>query len=191
MTYSTGRGGAGNIQKSSAARSDSNQNELKSPELLPVTSATGVNHNEKDKKVYYSTGRGGAGNIKLSKEKPSPKLVAQGSSTPELHTSKISTGRGGYGNMINNDDPKLSRKLQDVDGPLGHSKENELYAVASNKSFSVGRGGFGNVVTSKSVSPQLTENNLYTLSSHGEKGNKERQKKKGLFEKLRGMFNSE
>ncbi|SCU83199.1 LAME_0C04324g1_1 [Lachancea meyersii CBS 8951] len=61
------------------------------------------------------TGRGGAGNIVSSSEKPSPKVVPQGSQTPNLLQPVFSTGRGGAGNMRKNVDQKLTRKAQDVD----------------------------------------------------------------------------
>lgn len=186
MTYSTGRGGAGNMQNSTTITSENN--ELKnSVSPLPVTPSDSRDSNN-NKKVFYSTGRGGAGNIKSSDTIPSPKLAPQGSSTPQLITSKVSTGRGGYGNMVDNKDPELTRKLQDVDGK---SPSSDLYAVASNKSFSIGRGGFGNVISrTKSSNSQGTQGladqtpNLYTISSHGNK-----KDKKGLLGKIKDIFN--
>lgn len=143
--------------------------------------------NKPDKKFYYSTGRGGAGNIKSSSEAPAPHLVPQGSNTPKLTTSKITTGRGGYGNMVNNDDPELARKLQDVDEV---KQSPELSAVASNKSFTVGRGGFGNVVSktrSNGSSTGSGGNNLYSVISLG--GQKNR-KKGGFVNKVKNLFSS-
>ena len=165
---STGRGGSGNIV---------------SPEEVGVDKPANA-HEKSDKKIYYSTGRGGSGNIKSSNERPTPKLVPPGSNTPKLTTSKITTGRGGYGNMVDNSDPNLTRKLQDVDG---RKMENDLYAVASNKSFSIGRGGFGNVVSktrSNGSSRGLDPNNLYTVVSHGEKKG---SKKEGFMLKVKGF----
>lgn len=166
---STGRGGAGNIVP---------------PAEVGIDKTVSPSEQNSEKKVYYSTGRGGSGNIKSSSEIPSPKLVPQGSDTPKLTTSKITTGRGGYGNMVDNKDPQLSRKLQDVDGS---KKENDLYAVASNKSFAVGRGGFGNIVstTRSRGSTGSNSNNLYTVVSHGEKREK---KKAGFMLKVKGFF---
>ncbi|ODV78615.1 uncharacterized protein CANTADRAFT_90931 [Suhomyces tanzawaensis NRRL Y-17324] len=185
MPYSTGRGGAGNIQSSpsiSSHQHESTDSQPRNP-ISPSSSQEGSGH----KKIYYSTGRGGAGNIQKSDSAPSPKLVPQGSNTPKLHTDKVSTGRGGYGNMVSNDDPELTRKLQDVDGP----SKDDLHAVASNKSFSVGRGGFGNVISktrSGASSQGLSENHLYTITSHGEKLKKD--KKKGIFGKIKEVFNT-
>lgn len=167
---STGRGGSGNLVAAESVGSD-----VISPK-----------ESKKDKPQYYSTGRGGAGNIKSSNEKQLPKLVPQGSNTPKLTTSKITTGRGGYGNMVDNSDPNLTRKLQDVDG--NNQTENELCAVASNKSFSIGRGGFGNVVSktrSNGSSSNATPNNLYTVISQGDK----KDKKSGLIHKVKNLFN--
>lgn len=196
MAYSTGRGGAGNIHKSS---------EIKSPRLTPQLSnkltPQGSNkltnlvsppqHADADHKVFYSTGRGGAGNMQSSSTIPSPQLVPQGLNTPQLSSPIISTGRGGYGNMVNNKDPELTRKLQDVDRPRDASPD--LYAVASNKSFSVGRGGFGNVISQTNTSNSqkssgLEKNGLYTISSHGNK--KDKTKKKGFFGKIKEVFNA-
>lgn len=191
MTYSTGRGGAGNIQYSNTITS--HDNHISSEQLQQATSRSPVlaptESNNPDKKYYYSTGRGGAGNIKSSDKLPSPKLVPQGSNTPQLQSSKFSTGRGGYGNMLKNDDPELARKLQDVDGPRSqeeNSREDELYAVTSNKSFSVGRGGFGNVIshTRSNGSKGSNSNNLMTITSHGEKNGE----KKGLMNKIKNIF---
>lgn len=163
---STGRGGAGNI--------------------VPTKSVGHDNHPDakhEHKQVYYSTGRGGAGNFKASEEIPSPKLVPQGSNTPALTTPKFTTGRGGYGNMVNNDDPELTRKLQDVDG----DKEEKLHTVTSS-SFAVGRGGFGNVIsnTKSHGSSTGSKNNLYAVVSTGEKS----LKSKGFMHKLKGFFSS-
>lgn len=151
------------------------------PDTLRSPSADG----KPDKKFYYSTGRGGAGNIKSSSEAPAPHLVPQGSNTPKLTTSKITTGRGGYGNMVTNDNPELARKLQDVDEV---KKSPELSAVASNKSFTVGRGGFGNVVSktrSNGSSTGSGGNNLYSVISLG--GQKDR-KKGGFVNKVKSLF---
>lgn len=205
MAFSTGRGGAGNIQNSSSITSENNhiypvasnsrprnsRNDRQQNNQQNPAPENGPNGNKSDK-VYYSTGRGGAGNIQASSSIPSPKLVPQGSNTPQLHTNKISTGRGGYGNMVSNDDPEFTRKLQDVDGPISPSRENELYAVASNKSFSIGRGGFGNVMSNQRSSHSLSSQDkpaLMVISSHGEKL-KDEPVKKGFFEKIKGFFSS-
>lgn len=126
-----------------------------------------------DKEVYFSTGRGGAGNIKSSETLPSPKLVPQGSNTPQLQTQYVTTGRGGYGNMMKNDNPEMTRKAQDVDGQ-------ELSQVASNKSFTIGRGGAGNVVSNEN------HDDLYAVTSTGPgEPNKD---KKGFMGKIKGFF---
>ncbi|GEQ72181.1 hypothetical protein JCM33374_g5867 [Metschnikowia sp. JCM 33374] len=167
---STGRGGSGNIV---------------SPQEVGVDKPVIPHEHKNDKRVYYSTGRGGSGNIKSTSEIPSPKLVPQGSNTPKLTTPKITTGRGGYGNMVDNSDAQLTRKLQDVDGK---KSENELCAVASNKSFSIGRGGFGNVVSktrSNGSSHGSNPNNLYTVVSHGDK---QESKKGGFMSKVKSFF---
>ncbi|ODV68760.1 hypothetical protein HYPBUDRAFT_152089 [Hyphopichia burtonii NRRL Y-1933] len=194
MVYSTGRGGAGNIQNDPSLTSHENHiTPVKSPgnPIAPQVSNQQQKEGD-DKKFYYSTGRGGAGNIHSSSSIPSPKLVPQGSNTPQLHTKNVSTGRGGYGNMLKNDNPELTRKLQDVDGPPSVAKENELYAVASNKSFSIGRGGFGNVIsqTKSNSSKQSNKSqdqpvNLMAISSHGDQ---DKSKKKGFLGKIKEYF---
>lgn len=160
----------------------SNSNSLgpsKSNSLGPTKSNSLGPVNSGNKKVYYSTGRGGAGNIKTGDELPSPKLVPQGSNTPMINQNKFSTGRGGFGNIVKNDDPELTRKLQDVDG------KNNLQPTASAKTFSVGRGGAGNVITQQksNMSHKSDEANLYTISSHGAK-----TKKKGFLGKVKEIF---
>lgn len=83
--------------------------------------------------------------------------------------------------MVNNDDPELSRKLQDVDGTKGE----KLQTVTSN-SFAIGRGGFGNVIsnTKSHGSSTGSKNKLYAVVSNGEK----RSKGKGFIHKLKGLF---
>lgn len=208
MTFSTGRGGAGNMKYSKNITSENNHikpvasnhgshqnpNGQRNDQQIPQQSTSEHNSiDNKGERVYYSTGRGGAGNIQSSKSLPSPKLVPQGSNTPQLHTNKISTGRGGYGNMLKNDDPELTRKVQDVDGPSNTSRENDLYAVASNKSFSIGRGGFGNVMSNqRSGNSQSSQEKpaLMAISSYGETL-KDEPSKKSFFGKLKGLFTSD
>jgi len=196
MTYSTGRGGAGNIHQSKDKTSEQSTVTHEQPEsiqedLRKTTSGGGGDarpHNEQ-KSYYYSTGRGGAGNIKKSSQLPSPKLDPQSSNTPHLTTPKVTTGRGGFGNMVDNNDPELTRKLQDVEREdLSNVKSLDLQAINS-KGVSVGRGGFGNVIlNSRSRSSSEHENGipaLYSVSSHGPK----KQKKKGGFlEKIKEIF---
>lgn len=178
---STGRGGAGNIVSE------------KEPEIHQITSnhkhQNDHRHDDRegrshDKQYYVSTGRGGAGNIKRSSSIPLPKLVPQGSNTPAITQNKFTTGRGGYGNMVENEDPEFTRKLQDVDGK---KKDNDLQAVSSAKSFSVGRGGFGNVVSTEHSGDLNNSNNLYTVVSQG---SRHQEKKKGFVEKVKGFFGS-
>lgn len=184
MPYSTGRGGAGNIQTLTTVTSENNHI---TPTKSTQNTAIPVSSND-DKRIYYSTGRGGAGNIASSNKMPSPKLVPQGSNTPQLRSSKVTTGRGGYGNMVDNNDPDLTRKLQDVDGPSSKSKGNEISVVMSNKSFSVGRGGMGNMIATgnSNNSNHLHEPKLYSVTSN----DKYKRKKKGIFNKVKNLFGS-
>ncbi|EDK38570.2 hypothetical protein PGUG_02668 [Meyerozyma guilliermondii ATCC 6260] len=188
MPYSTGRGGAGNFHsagESSKVISPSNSsNDAQNGHPQPQP------HSKHDNKHYVSTGRGGAGNITTSEDAPSPKLVPQGSNTPQLHTNKVTTGRGGYGNMVSNDNPELTRKLQDVEHQVS-PKENELYTQASNRSFSVGRGGFGNVIShTKSGTSQRSggSNDPPNLMAVTSRGKKRVDHKKGFMSKIKEIF---
>ncbi|KAI5957742.1 hypothetical protein KGF57_003008 [Candida theae] len=192
MPYSTGRGGAGNIHHSheKTSESNTNSNELRD-HISPNLSNTPSNGEGEQRPTYYSTGRGGAGNIKRSDQQmSSPKLAPVGSGTPRLTTPKVTTGRGGFGNMVDNKDPELTRKLQDVDDNDGLTKVKSLDLQATNsRGFSVGRGGFGNVISnSRSRSSSEHEQGvpaLYSVSSHGAKKNK---KKGGFLEKIKEIF---
>jgi hypothetical protein len=222
MPYATGRGGSGNIQDSTTLTSEYNNTRDQIPHQQQVTPQQRQQqqrqhqpqqhldqHSQNEKKVFYSTGRGGAGNIKSSDSIPSPNLAPHGSNTPQLYGDTITTGRGGYGNMVKNSDPELVRKLQDVDTKPKRDIENELQQVTSNKSFSVGRGGFGNVISqtrsrTSQTSGKSSENqpgSLIAITSQGNKiteeeeeaqydaGNLENSKgKKSFIRKLKGLF---
>ncbi|OBS27462.1 hypothetical protein FPOA_01404 [Fusarium poae] len=93
--------------------------------------------------MLASHGRGGAGNMadSATTEKTDPSKLQ----TPVLKGSVVTTGRGGTGNMAKNDDPRETRKRQDVE------------AVPRRPSYGTqhsGRGGAGNVFKDKDV--QLT-----------------------------------
>ncbi|CAH6718175.1 hypothetical protein CLIB1444_01S00804 [[Candida] jaroonii] len=120
---------------------------------------------------YYSTGRGGAGNIAKGSGSTSPKLVPQGSNTPHISSEKLTTGRGGFGNIIKNDDPELTRKLQDVD--------NGLRPVTSSKSY-VGRGGYGNIIDENLAPRHSNKSNKAKSDSKAEKH--------GFFSKIGKLF---
>jgi len=82
--------------------------------------------------VNLSHGRGGAGNIGLTaSDLESPDLT-----TPTLKGAKYTTGRGGSGNMANNNDPEAARRAQDVEAQPRRS---------STHSTHVGRGGAANI----------------------------------------------
>lgn len=139
---------------------------------------------------YVFLGRGGAGNAYRTndKEKNSPKLVPEGSQTPNLLQPIFSTGRGGAGNMRRNVDPKLTRIAQDVgddkvlwasdeDDDLISSDEDRIdrkissvkSAVSSSNNklkssnsrpVMIGRGGAGNLLT-----PTTSQNMLHLTPS--------------------------
>ncbi|CAG8079339.1 unnamed protein product [Penicillium salamii] len=62
-----------------------------------------------------SYGRGGAGNITRQQSAPSPKDLV----TPTIKQEVYTTGRGGSGNMVQNnlDRPEIARESQDVESP--------------------------------------------------------------------------
>lgn len=139
-----------------------------------------------------STGRGGAGNIATSQEKPKPKMVSQGSQTPNLLQTVYSTGRGGAGNMRRNVDPTLTRAAQDVDDDdiidvTSSNKSGTIKKVKSRrpseppKNISIGRGGAGNMLSPKSSGK--------TGSNKKEQGKvNDKKGKHGFLGKLKGFF---
>lgn len=68
----------------------------------------------------------------------SPALPPTDLSTPHIKSSNYTTGRGGTGNIVTNDDPLNARRAQDVDVADHSLREPE-------QSLHVGRGGAGNV----------------------------------------------
>lgn len=116
--------------------------------------------------VYRSTGRGGAGNIAPVKSFEQPSIVElnPGEGTPYISQEVYTTGRGGAGNMQRNDNPELTRKLQDVerhDEEQAQMGDNDLSTV-----MSFGRGGYGNI----------------------EAARKAENKKKSLFQRAKDAF---
>ncbi|KAF4445076.1 hypothetical protein F53441_11000 [Fusarium austroafricanum] len=88
--------------------------------------------------MLSSHGRGGAGNMADSAhtEKTDPSKFQ----TPVLKSSVVTTGRGGTGNMAKNDDPRETRKRQDVEAIPRRPSYGAQHA---------GRGGAGNVFKDK------------------------------------------
>ncbi|CUS22289.1 LAQU0S05e02014g1_1 [Lachancea quebecensis] len=156
-----------------------------------------------------STGRGGAGNMVVSSEKPSPKIIPQGSHTPNILQPVFSTGRGGAGNMYKNVNTKLTRKAQDVDETSIAPEDDEIKAVESPLSLdqgrsahsddaqkgglrpkksktehpqtvSIGRGGAGNI-----LSPSSSRKSERGSKKSGKSG---KQSKPGLWSKVKGFF---
>ncbi len=65
-----------------------------------------------------------AGNV-TSKPDKSPALGP--STTPTLKSKNYTTGRGGTGNIVKNEDPEVARKAQDIDVPGITLPENEYH----------------------------------------------------------------
>ncbi|KAF4461963.1 hypothetical protein FALBO_11222 [Fusarium albosuccineum] len=84
--------------------------------------------------MLSSHGRGGAGNMADSAQ--SPKANPADFQTPTLKSSVVTTGRGGTGNMAKNDDPRETRKRQDVEAVPRRPSAGAQHA---------GRGGAGNI----------------------------------------------
>ncbi|KYK55927.1 uncharacterized protein DCS_07892 [Drechmeria coniospora] len=80
-----------------------------------------------------SRGRGGAGN--MADARRSPMIKPSDLETPVLKTPLVTTGRGGTGNIVKNDDPHETRLRQDV-GAIPRR-----YSTGTR---SGGRGGAGN-----------------------------------------------
>ncbi|EEH06425.1 predicted protein [Histoplasma capsulatum G186AR] len=106
---STGRGGAGNMVS------------------VPGTATTGTG-------TGTGTGAGagaGAGAATVTSRTPAD-LV-----TPTIKSDMYTTGRGGSGNIVANDDPAVARMAQDVEvDVIGESKGEKVF---------LGRGGAANI----------------------------------------------
>ena len=61
----------------------------------------------------------------IAKSDKSPALGP--STTPTLKSKNYTTGRGGTGNIVKNDDPETARKAQDIDVPGITLPENEYH----------------------------------------------------------------
>ncbi|KZZ91007.1 hypothetical protein AAP_03648 [Ascosphaera apis ARSEF 7405] len=88
-----------------------------------------------DRQISY--GRGGAGNIGSAKN--AEHLDEKDLETPTLKSDIYTTGRGGSGNMVHNDDPKVARMRQDVEAPPSLLTNNE-----PDRKVLLGRGGAAN-----------------------------------------------
>lgn len=93
--------------------------------------------------MIASHGRGGAGN--MADTANTPKTNPADLQTPVLRGSVVTTGRGGTGNMAKNDDPRETRKRQDVEAVPRRPSSGAQHS---------GRGGAGNVF--KDTDEELT-----------------------------------
>jgi hypothetical protein len=84
-----------------------------SGQLLVINTSSLTDSTTITTKMLSSHGRGGAGNMadSATTEKTDPSKFQ----TPVLKGSVVTTGRGGTGNMAKNDDPRETRKRQDVE----------------------------------------------------------------------------
>ena len=107
--------------------------------------------------------------VKTSSQPSSPKLIPMGSDTPHIPETqpKYTTGRGGAGNMVKNDDRDKARLAQDIE-PVTSSGSGKLKLSPIK---SIGRGGYGNMIDT-------------TLSN----GDKKPEKKPSFIEKIKHVF---
>ncbi|KAF4332575.1 hypothetical protein FBEOM_13622 [Fusarium beomiforme] len=107
--------------------------------------------------MLSSHGRGGAGNMADSAhtEKTDPSKLQ----TPVLKGSVVTTGRGGTGNMAKNDDPRGTRKLQDVEAVPRRPSSGAQHA---------GRGGAGNIFKDKETELTRKPSNDNAISDEEE-----------------------
>lgn len=89
--------------------------------------------------MLLSHGRGGAGNYAHSTK--FDKISTKDLETPSLKSAVVTTGRGGSGNMLKNDDPLETRLRQDVQPVARRSSSNAAH---------FGRGGAANIFRSGS-----------------------------------------
>ncbi|GAB7333850.1 hypothetical protein MBLNU13_g05974t2 [Cladosporium sp. NU13] len=83
-----------------------------------------------------SHGRGGAGNMGTGSNDVETKDLQ----TPTLKGDHYTTGRGGQGNIVSNDNAANARLAQDVETPTRHEPH-------TGGTYHWGRGGEGNMVT--------------------------------------------
>lgn len=121
-------------------------------------------------------GRGGAGNV-TTKDDKAPRVPPE-STTPTLKSKNYTTGRGGTGNIVKNENPENARKAQDMDVPGIVLPENEYHT---------GRGGEGNrVKPSEEEVAAARENNEKVRSASF---TKDRSGLKGIADKAKNMVN--
>ncbi|KAF8317077.1 hypothetical protein DL93DRAFT_2095841 [Clavulina sp. PMI_390] len=132
VTFSTGRGGIGNMRASPNTSVSRERSAGASERSRSTDPAPG--------KRYMSSGRGGRGNIhhdgqhtqhELEKLDEDERVAAGGLESGQMH----STGRGGAGNLTNNPDPDASHPT--AEAPLEEGVH------------STGKGGYGNITHNK------------------------------------------
>ncbi len=97
--------------------------------------------------MLVSHGRGGAGNYAHSTK--FDKVSTKDLQTPCLKSAVVTTGRGGSGNMLKNDDPAETRLRQDVQPVPRRSSSNTTH---------IGRGGAANIFRAGSAEMAAAKN---------------------------------
>lgn len=147
--YSTGRGGAGNLRSPS-------RDPARASALDPLEKEVIDKHNANIAEAAISTGRGGLGNIARSRSRDQSRSRVRTSGRGgvgniheggdgydanaadelerrkegHIHTGPHSTGRGGFANITEAEEPNVERPS---------------ISSATNKISSTGRGGAGNI----------------------------------------------
>jgi len=161
-TFSTGRGGVGNIRSPSRDKPDSNSS---SPHPLAEPTITEEEviraHIAASQDTPFSSGRGGAGNIQKAGSRSRSRGPAVASprgpsiaAPPLAHVR--STGRGGAGNIIPGADG-YSAELNDEE-----ERRNLSGRAGENVPHSVGRGGAANITTAQGPGVE------HPVHAHGE-----------------------
>lgn len=129
-----------------------------------------------------------------SKADKSPALPPS-STTPVLKSKNYTTGRGGTGNIVKNDNPEVARKAQDVDVPGITLPENEYHTGRGESYHPVlvydvimtgcGAGGVGNLY--KPTDEELAANRENNQQVRSASFSKDRGGLKGLADKAKDL----
>ncbi|WVW78294.1 hypothetical protein I302_100248 [Kwoniella bestiolae CBS 10118] len=155
ITHS-GRGGAGNIHRSTSRSRTREQEKQDAQEALLQEKMIAERRGRQAVEGGFSTGRGGAGNIERSKSR-SRSAVRGGASiagkddssslAPTVSHRVHGTGRGGFGNIL--EEGKNSLDLEKEDARRKYEEEviARHQAGEANQPYTSGKGGAGNLHT--------------------------------------------
>ncbi|CRK29047.1 hypothetical protein HYQ45_015558 [Verticillium longisporum] len=129
--------------------------------------------------MLVSHGRGGAGNIANSSK--FDKLTTKDLQTPTLKSSVVTTGRGGTGNMLKNDDPYETRLRQDVEGAPRRTSSGAAH---------YGRGGAANIFKEDNAALQKAAAIENAIDDDDSSSHKRRRSSAELAAKGKAWLNS-